>query len=393
MVSLFLVEDERIARESIRKNVPWQEHDIQFLGDAPDGEMALPQILEKRPDILLTDIKMPFMDGLELSRIVRRELPDTSIIILSGYNDFEYARKAITLGVNDYLLKPVSSQDILKAVDRARTQILERRSRQMERHSYDIAQRELLFSNLYSGIPAGTAQILRRGSQLGFSLTAGAYQLVLAELSGEVSDRAGLREKLYAAPMAYGSGFDGERVTFLLLAENSAGLQEKYQGFSAWLAELAKKERVTIRSVLGKMIRSVPFDTFLVILGLGLLNLHLPQPVYTVAGMFGQANAFLAMLMIGLLLEPKIPTESRSDVLRVVALRYGFGLAGAAVCWLLPLPAEVRQVLVLSLLAPVPSVALAYCDRAGCDPGAVGAIHSLCIPISLVFTLLALFLL
>ena len=63
MISLFLVEDERIARESIRANVPWQEHDIQFLGDAPDGEVALPQILEKRPDILLTDIKMPFMDG------------------------------------------------------------------------------------------------------------------------------------------------------------------------------------------------------------------------------------------------------------------------------------------------------------------------------------------
>ena len=164
-------------------------------------------------------------------------------------------------------------------------------------------------------------------------------------------------------------------------------------GAYALTSALTGGERLTIRSVLGKMIRSVPFDTFLVILGLGLLNLHLPQPVYTVAGMFGQANAFLAMLMIGLLLEPKIPTESRSDVLRVVALRYGFGLAGAAVCWLLPLPAEVRQVLVLSLLAPVPSVALAYCDRAGCDPGAVGAIHSLCIPISLVFTLLALFLL
>ena len=66
MISLFLVEDERIARESIRDNVPWQEHDILFLGDAPDGEVALPQLLEKRPDILLTDIKMPFMDGLEL---------------------------------------------------------------------------------------------------------------------------------------------------------------------------------------------------------------------------------------------------------------------------------------------------------------------------------------
>ena len=151
-------------------------------------------------------------------------------------------------------------------------------------------------------------------------------------------------------------------------------------GAYALTAALTGGERLTVRSV--------PFDTFLVILLLGLLGLRLPQPVYTVAGMFGQANAFLAMLMIGLLLEPRIPQESRSDVLRVVLLRYGFGLAASAVCWMLPLPAGIRQVLALSLLAPVPSVSLAYCERCGCDSGAVGAIHSLCIPISLAFTLL-----
>lgn len=159
-------------------------------------------------------------------------------------------------------------------------------------------------------------------------------------------------------------------------------------GAYALTAALTGGERLTVRSVLGRMLRSVPFDTFLAILLLGLLGLRLPQTVYTVAGMFGQANAFLAMLMIGLLLEPRIPQESRSDVLRVVLLRYGFGLAASAVCWMLPLPAGVRQVLVLSLLAPVPSVSLAYCERCGCDSGAVGAIHSLCIPISLAFTLL-----
>jgi len=178
MISLFLVEDERIARESIRDNVPWQEHDILFLGDAPDGEVALPQLLEKRPDILLTDIKMPFMDGLELARIVRKELPDTRIIILSGHNEFEYARKAITLGVNDYLLKPVSSRDILEAVDRSKAQILECRARRIERQSYSITQRELFFSNLYSGILMGPAQMLQRAAQLGISLAAGAYQII-----------------------------------------------------------------------------------------------------------------------------------------------------------------------------------------------------------------------
>ena len=223
MISLFLVEDERIARESIRDNVPWQEHDILFLGDAPDGEVALPQLLEKRPDILLTDIKMPFMDGLELARIVRKELPDTRIIILSGHNEFEYARKAITLGVNDYLLKPVSSRDILEAVDRSKAQILECRARRIERQSHSITQRELFFSNLYSGILMGPAQMPQRAAQLGISLAAGAYQIILTELDGVIPDREALRDKLYAAPMAYGSGFDGERATFLLLAEDAAG--------------------------------------------------------------------------------------------------------------------------------------------------------------------------
>ena len=246
MISLFLVEDERIARESIRDNVPWQAHDILFLGDAPDGEVALPQILEKRPDILLTDIKMPFMDGLELSRIVRKELPDTRIIILSGHNEFEYARKAITLGVNDYLLKPVSSQDILEAVDRSRVQILEQRARQVERQSYATAQRELLFSNLYSGVLVSPAQLIRRGNQLGISLAAGAYQIVLAKLSVPTSDRAVLREQLYTAPMAYGSGFDGEHAAFLLLSDDTAGLFQKYNDLTSWLENLSNQEGFSV---------------------------------------------------------------------------------------------------------------------------------------------------
>ena len=146
MISLFLVEDERIARESIRDNVPWQWNTISCSGGCAGWRSPLPRLLEKRPDILLTDIKMPFMDGLELARIVRKESPDTRIIILSGHNEFEYARKAITLGVNDYLLKPVSSRDILEAVDRSKAQILECRARRIERQSHSITQRELFFS-------------------------------------------------------------------------------------------------------------------------------------------------------------------------------------------------------------------------------------------------------
>ena len=143
MVKVFLVEYESIIRHGIRDNIDWASHGFEFAGEAGDGEYAYPLILKAQPDILVTDIKMPFMDGLELARIVRKELPDTRIIILSGHNEFEYARKAITLGVNDYLLKPVSSRDILEAVDRSKAQILECRARRIERQSHSITQRDL----------------------------------------------------------------------------------------------------------------------------------------------------------------------------------------------------------------------------------------------------------
>ena len=80
---------------------------------AGDGELAYPMILKTKPDILITDIKMPFMDGLQLSKLVRKELPATKILILSGYDEFEYAKEAIKLQVAEYLLKPISSAKLL----------------------------------------------------------------------------------------------------------------------------------------------------------------------------------------------------------------------------------------------------------------------------------------
>lgn len=116
-VKLFLVEDEAIIREGIRDGVDWSAHALDFVGDAPDGEIALGQIRKLRPDIVITDIRMPFMDGLELSRHIREELPDTEIIVLSGHEEFSYAKECISIGVSDYLLKPISREDLLEKVD------------------------------------------------------------------------------------------------------------------------------------------------------------------------------------------------------------------------------------------------------------------------------------
>ena len=99
MLKVFLVEDESVVREGLRDNIAWQQYGYQFAGEASNGEMALPLIRKMRPDVLITDIKMPFMDGLALSRMVSQEFPQTKIVIISGYDDFEYARQAISVGV------------------------------------------------------------------------------------------------------------------------------------------------------------------------------------------------------------------------------------------------------------------------------------------------------
>lgn len=116
MVKLFLVEDEIVMRDGIKKRINWEKEGIDFVGEASDGELALPMIRELKPDILLTDIKMPFMDGLQLSEIVRKELPDTRIIILSGYDEFTYAQEALRIGVTEYLLKPIAPAALLESI-------------------------------------------------------------------------------------------------------------------------------------------------------------------------------------------------------------------------------------------------------------------------------------
>ena len=116
MVKLFLVEDEIVMRDGIKKRINWEKEGIDFVGEASDGELALPMIRELKPDILLTDIKMPFMDGLQLSEIVKKELPEIRIIILSGYDEFTYAQEALRIGVTEYLLKPIAPAALLESI-------------------------------------------------------------------------------------------------------------------------------------------------------------------------------------------------------------------------------------------------------------------------------------
>ena len=116
MMRVFIADDEEIIRDGIRNCIEKEQERFLFAGEAPDGEMALPMLMEMKPDVLITDIRMPFMDGLELAKVVRRTMPWLRIVFLSGHDEFEYAQKAVSLHADAYLLKPVSSAQLLETL-------------------------------------------------------------------------------------------------------------------------------------------------------------------------------------------------------------------------------------------------------------------------------------
>ena len=112
MYKVFLADDEKIIRDGISSSVPWKDIDLVLAGVAADGKTALMHIRESRPDIILTDINMPRMNGLEMIEQIKKSLPNSKILIITGYGEFEYAQKAIQLGVDDFILKPVNIPEL-----------------------------------------------------------------------------------------------------------------------------------------------------------------------------------------------------------------------------------------------------------------------------------------
>lgn len=142
----------------------------------------------------------------------------------------------------------------------------------------------------------------------------------------------------------------------------------------------------SLNMVVDKLLHSVPFMTYLLLMIKCALGLEFPEPVYTVASMVGSANSFLAMLMIGILFQVRVEKDDLRQVLQILGLRYGINLLLIALLWQTPLSLMVRQVLALALVAPVPSVALVFCERCGCKPTVYGMIGSMSIAISLILT-------
>lgn len=204
MLKVFLVEDEIVMREGIKNNIDWEKEGFEFAGEASDGELAYPLIQKEKPDILIADIKMPFMDGLELSRLVRQELPDIKVIILSGYDEFEYAKEAISIGITDYLVKPIAGAKLLEAVKKVGKIIEEEQQQRLFLKTFEKERlenihlaKQKIFRSLASG-KKPVSELLKDAREAGVDLAANRYNIVLLQIFEE-GETVGYSEKQNAA--------------------------------------------------------------------------------------------------------------------------------------------------------------------------------------------------
>ncbi len=112
MYNVMLVDDEEEVRLAIEKKINWHELGFDVVATAENGQDALEKALENQPDVVMTDINMPFLNGLEFSKQLKSELPATKVVIFSGYDEFEYAKEAIELSAEEYILKPIDADEL-----------------------------------------------------------------------------------------------------------------------------------------------------------------------------------------------------------------------------------------------------------------------------------------
>lgn len=255
-IKVFLVEDEMVIRRGIKNSIDWEKEGYIFCGEASDGELAYPMIIKEKPDILITDIRMPFMDGLELCKLVKKELPNIKILILSGYDEFDYAKEAIRLGVTEYLLKPISSGKLLEALNGVSESIRrEKEDKDLVRKYMEEMrentehEKQKFFEQMIAG-NLSMVDALETGKKYEMNLSAGMYNLLLFRFTlGEENRKSGelLGEAEYAIEklterleyvFEFQRGVEGW--AFLLMADNEEQMSERVKELSKDLEEIMK---------------------------------------------------------------------------------------------------------------------------------------------------------
>lgn len=158
MYTVLLADDEEEAIKVIVKKIDWEALGFSVIGSADNGVKALEMVEESQPDVLVTDIKMPYMDGMELSDRVKTAFPATKILLFTGFDEFEYAKEAIHLEVEEYILKPVNSVELTEVFRQLKIkldqEISEKRNVETLQKHY-LESLPLLQADFYSALMEG----------------------------------------------------------------------------------------------------------------------------------------------------------------------------------------------------------------------------------------------
>lgn len=188
MYRILLVDDEALIREAVSENVKWEQYGYELAGSCENGKEALEFIEENPVDVVFTDICMPYMDGMELSEKLSEDYPSVKIVILSGYDDFDYAKKAIRYGVKEYLLKPITADEMGDVLLALKTEMDKERKAEQKlsklESAYRKGQKRLYSDTLLHLIRGSRAdeETRRELKKVGLNLDFAVYRVAVAEL-------------------------------------------------------------------------------------------------------------------------------------------------------------------------------------------------------------------
>lgn len=182
MYKLLIVDDEKQVREGLKRLLPWQDYGITIIGEAINGREALEIIEDQRPDIVLLDIQMPVMNGLELAKRIHGQYPECKFIVLSGYNDFARVREAMKYGAVDYLLKPSGKEEIIRIIEEIIDSLEDSLISRLHNNEYLALLKNNVLNRLISGT-ISSRELKDKLALLQLDLSSGCFSIVSVEIA------------------------------------------------------------------------------------------------------------------------------------------------------------------------------------------------------------------
>lgn len=262
---IFVAEDELLIRQSIRGIIEKMQGPYVLCGEAADGELALTMMQDLMPDILLTDIRMPFLDGFGLIKNVKTIMPWIKVIIISGYGEFEYAREAISLGVDQYLLKPIRSAELTEAIKKVSDQIDREKADSKLEAGYgkeeirDVLKSHFMKEVLYGSLDTG--ELLEKARQLEMDIVSPLFKPVLFAFEGDETDHRLLGNILKHAfeqlDISLYAVIDRERTAVLLKGTETEALTELAWQTAGAIRHETREICPTVTVVIGETVKRI----------------------------------------------------------------------------------------------------------------------------------------